>query len=210
VNPEARGDVDHWQVWLDDVANYIEKLPGRVPRVLLGISWGGTLAAAVARQRGDLLAGVGLICPGLYSRKAANFWQRALLGLAHRMGLRNSRVTIPLQDPALFSHVKDAQEYVASDPLALRKITIRFAVANLALTRYATERPEEVHVPALAVLAGQDPITINSAVRDFLERVGHSSKRVIEYPAASHTLEFEPDPGQYYRDLAEWCRQVAQ
>ena len=209
LNAEARGDVDCWSTWLDDVAGYLESLSEKLPRILLGISWGGTLAAAVARQRGDLLAGVGLICPGLYSRKAANIWQRGALRLAHALRLRHRRVTIPLQDPSLFSHTEQAQGYIATDPLALRKITIRFAVANLDLTRYATQRPEAIQVPVLAVLAGQDPITINSRVREFVARIDHSSQSVIEYPGASHTLEFEPDPSCYFHDLAQWCHQAA-
>jgi len=209
INPEGRGDVDRWETWLDDVEHYLEQLPSDVPRILLGISWGGMLAAAVARRRPDLLAGVGLLCPGLYSKKAANAVQRGLLRLAGAVGLRRMRVTIPLQDPALFSDNEQHKAYVATDPISLRKITIGFALANLELERYATEAPEEIRVPALVMLAEKDPITDNSQVRQFAERIGHEDKRTIEYPEASHTLEFEPDPTQYFEDLTAWCRRVA-
>ena len=59
-------------------------------------------------------------------------------------------------------------------------------------------------------LAGRDPITVNSHVRGFVERISHPQRRVIEYPDASHTLEFEDDPLQYFHDLAGWCREVAE
>jgi len=208
LNPRARGDVDRWQTWLDDVEGHLDSLPRGIPRILLGISWGGTLAAAVARRRPDLLDGVGLLCPGLFSRKAANVLQRAALRTAAMLGLKSARVAIPLKDPKLFTNEESAQAYIATDPLTLWHITIAFALANLELTRYATEKSEEIRVPTLAMLAERDPITVNDQVRDFVQRVGHAQKRVIEYPAASHTLEFEPDPSRYFQDLAQWCNDI--
>jgi alpha-beta hydrolase superfamily lysophospholipase len=210
LNQQDRGDVDRWKTWLSDVEDYLERLPGQIPRILLGISWGGTLAAAVARHRSDLLHGVGLLCPGLFSRKAANLVQRAALHILRRTGFQRSRVTIPLQDPALFTASPSAQQYIATDPLSLWKMTIAFALENTRLIRYATEKPEEIHTPTLAMLAELDPIAVNSKVREFVERVGHPDKRVIEYAGASHTLEFEPDPSRYFRDLAAWCAETAQ
>ena len=210
LNPLARGDVDRWNTWLSDIEDFLQDLPsaGEVPRILLGISWGATLAAAVARHRSDLLAGVGLICPGLYSRKQANVFQRCALRLAGMLGLKKIRVDIPLKDPALFTGTEAMKNYVATDPLALRRITIRFALENLRLGRYATERPEQIRVPTLVMLAELDPIAVNPLVRGFVDRVGHKHKRVIEYPNASHTLEFEPNPVQYYDDLCGWCREI--
>jgi alpha-beta hydrolase superfamily lysophospholipase len=125
-------------------------------------------------------------------------------------GLRRLRVPIPLQDPALFTSAKTGRQYIASDPLALWKITLRFACENLKLAAYARERPREIRAPTLAMLAGQDPIVQNDRVREFVDCLGHERRRVIEYPGASHTLEFEPDPAAYFRDLAAWCHEIAE
>ena len=209
VNPQDRGHVDRFQTWLSDVEDYLEGMGGSLPRILLGISWGGTLAAAVARHRPDLLAGVGFLCPGLFSRKSATAAQRAGIRLACLLGLRRLRVGIPLRDPALFTNNPKARAYIAGDPLALWTMTLAFAAANLDLCRYATEAPEEIRVAPLAMLAELDPITENDQVRRFVERISHPRKKIIEYPGASHTLEFEPDPAQYYADLASWCREIA-
>ena len=59
------------------------------------------------------------------------------------------------------------------------------------------------------MLGGQDPITVNSQVRDYVDRIDNDRCRVIEYENAGHTLEFEPDPQPYFRDLTAWCREVA-
>jgi alpha-beta hydrolase superfamily lysophospholipase len=156
-----------------------------------------------------MISGLGLLCPGLYSLKAANRAQRAGLRLATMLGLSRMRVEVPLQNPAFFTNSPTAQQYVAQDPLALRKITIRFARENVELVRQATDHPEEIRVPLLLMLGGKDPITDNRRTREFAQRTGHSEKRIIEYPRASHTLEFEDDPSQYFQDLTEWCTEVA-
>ena len=33
-------------------------------------------------------------------------------------------------------------------------------------------------------------------------------KTTVEYPAAGHTLEFEPDPARYLNDLRNWVARV--
>lgn len=209
LNRTARGDIHGWKTWLLDVENYLESLSSGTPKILLGISWGGTLATAVARHRGDLLDGLILSCPGLFSRKAPNALQRIFLKLASKTRLQQIRVAIPLRDPALFTGNDSKKAYIASDPLTLWHITLRCAAANLHLTRFALGAGEAMTVPTLVMLAGQDPITVNAQVREFMKRFHRADQRVIEYPSASHTLEFEPDPLPYFHDLASWCRVIS-
>ena len=209
LNIESRGDVDDWHTWMSDVSIYLQQLPPSRPRILLGISWGGILATALVRRYPEMLAGLGLICPGLFSFKAANRLQRFALRTAATLGLESLKVDVPLQDPALFTNSPDGQRYVAQDPLALRKITIRFAKQNLALLQYAVEAPESIRIPVLLMLASDDPVTNNAQTRAFVDRIGSDDRTIIEYPDASHTLEFEDDPSKYFSDLAEWCTRVA-
>ncbi len=209
MNSLQSGDVDRWETWPRDVETYLESLPKEAPRLLLGISWGGTLAVAVARRRPELLCGLGLICPGLYSKKGATLLQRAALRVAEILRLHARQVTIPLQDPALFTGSESQQAFIASDPLTLRKMTIGFALANQRLVRFATESPETIRVPTLLMLAGDDPISANAKLRAFFAKLSCPGKQIIEYPDASHTLEFEPDPSAYFQDLCRWCRERA-
>ncbi|EMI47064.1 MULTISPECIES: alpha/beta fold hydrolase [Pirellulaceae] len=209
LNVDSPGDVDDWQTWVSDFVVYLRKLPNNRPKILLGISWGGILATYIAKQHPELVNGLALICPGLYSSKAANRFQRIALRVARSVGVLNKRVQVPLQDPALFTHSPVWQEYIKTDPLALREITIRFAINNLKLLSEATTAPEKIQTPVLLMLASTDPITDNNATRRFVQRFGTSDKTVIEYEGASHTLEFEDDPSSYFHDLAKWCQKVA-
>jgi alpha-beta hydrolase superfamily lysophospholipase len=177
--------------------------------VLLGISWGGKLAAAFARYRPDLLAAFGMLCPGLFAAQQAGWLGRTMLRIAGGAGLRGLHVPIPLQDPALFTASPHWQEYVRTDPLTLREVTISFALADLELNRYAGEAPEEIAVPALLMLAGRDRICDNRRTRDYFGRLGSADKTLREYADAAHTLEFEPDRASYFEDLRLWVEKVA-
>ena len=209
LNTDRRGDVDDWQTWLSDVAVYLESLSPRRPRILLGISWGGVLATSVVRQHPALVDGLGLICPGLFSSRAANRLQRVGLRLASALGIKRMKVDVPLKDPALFTASVEGQAYIAQDPLLLRRITIRFAINNLSLLRFAIEQPESIRVPVLLMLASRDPITLNGDTADLVRRMGNPDQTIIEYADASHTLEFEDDPSAYFNDLTAWCKRIA-
>jgi len=208
LNTADRGHARDYETCITDVEDYLEALPEDAPKILLGISWGGILATAVARRRPDLLAGVGLICPGLYSRVRASPLARFALRAARRIGLKRRKIAIPLREPALFTDSPVQRAYIAADPLTLREMTLSFASATVDLTRYATEAPEELRVPTLVMLAGRDPIVDNARVRRHFDRLGHRDNRLVEYADASHTLEFEPGPTRYFEDLRRWCAEV--
>ncbi len=230
------GDVDRHETWIDDVAAHLDALahiplprregPGEGfpappagadsqtppsplhPPVLCGISWGGKLAVAVARRRPHLVRGLGLLCPGLYSPHEPGPLRRLLLAAPKPPRMRERRVWIPLRDPALFTDTPKWLEYIEHDPLSLRTVTVRFAQADRQLTRLARRSAPFLHLPLLLVLSGRDRIVDNGRTREFLGRSPATHKTLIEYPNAAHTLEFEPDPLPYFRDLVDWLGRV--
>lgn len=204
LNLEARGDVHDFRTWLTDVEGYVQQQPSGLANVLLGISWGGKLAVALARYCAERIQGVGLLCPGLFAQQQANLLQRCLLHAAGRAGLGKARIAIPLRDPALFTDTPSWRDYVRDDPLTLRRITIRWALADLRLNAYARASAEHIRAPVLLMLAGRERIVDNVRTREFFQRIAASDKTCIEYPEAAHTLEFEPDPTAYLNDLVEW------
>jgi len=210
LNGEQMGDVERWHTLTDDVAKFrIERWHDAVPTVLCGISWGGKLAAAVARRHPGLFAGVAFICPGLYSPFMPGLVKKLVLAAPAPARLQRRRLRVPLRDPALFTDIPRWQEFIARDPLALRTITWRFAQADRKLTRYAREAATFLHLPTLMMLAGQDRIVDNRRTREYFGRMPGQRKMLIEYTGAGHTLEFEPDPTRYFADLAGWVKGVA-
>jgi acylglycerol lipase len=203
LNAEARGDVDGYQRWIEDVATYLEQLQGERPVLLCGISWGGKLAAAVARQHPSLIRGLALLCPGLYSQFEPNAVQRFALRLPMRNRMKRRHVEIPLA-AKLFTDTPRWRDYVAGDPLSLREVTVGFSSADVRLTRFARESAPYLRTPTLLMLSGRDRIVDNRRCRHFLSSTGAVHKTLIEYPNAAHTLEFDPDPQRYFYDLADW------
>jgi acylglycerol lipase len=204
LNAEGRGDVDRHETWIDDVTTYLDALGRERPVVLAGISWGGKLAAAVARRQPGLIQGLALITPGLYSQFEPNLLQRLALRIPVRERMQNRRLEIPLQPATLFSETPAWRNYVDQDPLSLREVTFRFVQNDNRLTRYAKQSASYLHTPTLMMLAGRDRIVTNSRCRAYLGRVRAAHKLLIEYPNAVHTLEFETDPSRYLADLADW------
>jgi acylglycerol lipase len=205
LNAAGRGDVRQYETWIEDVEGYLAQLPPDLPRILQGISWGGKLAAAVVRRKRQPVHGLALVCPGLFAKRGAKPWQRAVLRVVAAAGLQGLRVTIPLREAALFAGSPTWQDYVAADPFALRRLTISAALADIELSRYAVAAPQEIDVPLLLMLAGRDRIIDNPRVRRFIESSRSPDRQIIEYPEATHTLEFEPDPSQFLDDLSRWA-----
>jgi acylglycerol lipase len=208
LNLAARGDAPGHQAWLTDVEGYLAGLSPGLPTVLAGISWGGKLAAALAPRALPDLAGVAMICPGLFARRQAHLVRRALLRAAGAAGLSGLRLAVPLGDPALFTDTPRWRGYIRDDPLALRRITLRFALADLRLNGVARAAAERTSVPVMFMLAGRDRIVDNARTRDFFSRIPSEDKSELVYPDAAHTLEFEPDPAAYLRDLQSWVSRV--
>jgi alpha-beta hydrolase superfamily lysophospholipase len=222
LNSKGPADIDGWQTWIDDVAIYLQSLNERIanapsppnalpaaPRPLLaGISWGGKLATAVARQHPGLLSGLALICPGLFSHFDPGFCARLALAIPAPSRIQQKSIRIPLRDPDLFIGNPAWQRFVETDPLALRRITWRFAREDRKLTRFARAAAPYLHLPLLLMLAGRDRIVHNDRTRSFFGRVASEHKTLLEYRDATHTLEFETEPTRYFSDFVTWVKRT--
>jgi acylglycerol lipase len=208
LNREQPGDVERWQTWVDDVVTYLNRIRG-LPVVLCGISWGGKLAAAVARQEPGLMRGLALLCPGLYSPYEPGLVKRLALAAPVPARLQQRQLKIPLRRAELFSDTPSWREFIARDPLALRQVTWRSAREDRRLTRYARQSSSLLPMPLLLMLAGRDRIIDNRRTIAFFRRTAAAKRTLIEYPGAAHTLEFEPDPTPYFNDLTHWFRATA-
>jgi alpha-beta hydrolase superfamily lysophospholipase len=204
LNSDGSGDVDRWQTWVDDVAVYLTQISRAQRVVLCGISWGGKQAAAVARRHPGLVDAMALVCPGIYSPHEPGLAKRLALSAPVPGRIERRRWKIPLRRAELFTDTAEWREFIASDPLTLRRVTWRFARESWRLTRYAREAAPFLHMPLLVMLAGRDRIVDNRRTRAFFARTAAVKRTLIEYPNAGHTLEFEPDPLPCFSDLAAW------
>lgn len=165
---------------------------GGLPIVLLAVSWGAKLATAAALAEPALFAGLALLAPGLFPRIRPTRWQQQLLQLAVWLGDLHRLVPVPLDDPRLFTADPAWQQFIANDPLAVHRVTTGFLAATAELDRLVAKRLTQLNIPHLVMLAGDDQIVDNAATRAAFSTIGDRSQQTwIEYPPATHTLEFD-------------------
>ena len=211
LNPEQRGHADNFHILLDDLVLFISRVRVQEPRrpvILVGVSWGGKLATAIAKDHPQLIDAVALLCPGLFPKIDAPWYQKIRIALA-RVYYRFRRFTIPLTDPELFTATQSWIEFLRNDPLSLHRATAAMLVASVRIDWFLRDAPEKIRMPVLLMGAGGDRIIDNSKTKAYFERIASPSKQLLMYPDANHTLEFEPDPEPFIRDLVNWLTSVS-
>ena len=206
-----RGHVDRAETWLEDVAVAARLACGETglaPVHLMGVSWGGKLALACAAHRPDLYRSLILAAPGILPRVDPALAVKARVAQSLLTGRPLQRFPIPLQDPRLFTENPDRVRYIAGDPLSLREVTARFMYESRRLDALTRDAARVVTRPTFLALAEKDRIIDNAATWTLVEAMPCSRRRVIVYPGAGHTLEFEPDPAAYFQALVAWIEEV--
>ncbi len=173
--------------------------------VLGGISWGGKLAVASLATRPDQWSGLALIAPGLFAKVRPPFATQIRIAAASIVRPQK-KFPIPLADPALFTTDPQWQRFIATDETTLHEASARFFVTSrifdLRLRRYA----RRISCPVLLQLAEADRIVNNLKTRAYVNALHGTQAKIIEYPGAHHTLEFEGNgiSSRYAEDLAGW------
>jgi alpha-beta hydrolase superfamily lysophospholipase len=209
LNLEARGDTPSFRRLIDDLAEFIKIEKGRLPAAspcplfLLAISWGGKLAVALERRHPGLVNGLALLCPG-FTPKVRPALRQGLAIAAARLFSPRKLFPVPLNDPELFTANPRWQKFIQEDDLSLREATARLFVESVRLDAYI--RWASLRIPVLLLLAGNDRIIDNARTRRYIEKSDSLDKKIIEYPGAHHTLEFEPNPGTFLADLRSWLQ----
>jgi len=210
LNRPQRGHAIHEERLLNDIRQFLGRLSedrpdlAAVPRVLTGVSWGGKLAAAYAASYPRDFRAVALLYPGLYSRLQPQWWQRLRLAYAASNEWGHVTAPIPLNEPELFTDSPKWQDFIHRDELALQRVSVDFLRSNLRLTKLIEDRAAAINIPVLMMLAGRDDVIDNVRNRAWFDRLTTSRKRLIEYPEARHTLEFENEPDGFIDELIAW------
>lgn len=216
LNAERRGFAVHEDRLVNDIAQFLsalkfqQRISGhRCPIVLMGVSWGGKLAATVGCRRPDLVDALALLYPGLYSKVKPTRRQRYKLRIAELRDWGRFHIPIPLNEPELFTDDPRWREFIREDRLALHQVTVSFMAANLRLTRFLERHVRTLNLPLLMMQAGRDQIIDNAATKRMFDLMGSAQKAFLEYPDACHTLEFEPKPDQFIDDFLAWLEDVS-
>ncbi len=203
-----RGVVKTVQDYLGDlelvVREYLRREPER-PLFVGGESYGALVAFLFAAQSpGSPVRGIVLSAPA--------FGLKAALGSRVRQAIDTADRVLPFLRPLRPMTVRGVVRHphwdrlIRSDRLAIRRYSLHFLAELLRAQREAELRAEDVTVPVLALLAGQDQVVDNQVT----QKICRSVKALViqrEFPAAWHALTGEV-PDELNRSLMTFIREV--
>jgi alpha-beta hydrolase superfamily lysophospholipase len=203
-----RGHVEDFAEYLDDLAEVIawaRRQDPDVPWSLTGHSLGGAIALAYVldKERNEKPQALVLAAPWLKlrmkvpapKRLAANVVARVRPTLSMPNGLRAEDT----------SRNPDARATFLEDPLIHHTASAGWFMATLrAQTRIRTHA-DQLPVPTLMLLAGDDRIVANDANLAFAKRVG-ANIEVRSYDGLYHELYLDPEAERVLGDISAWLR----
>jgi acylglycerol lipase len=174
---------------------------------LVGVSWGGKLAAACCAScdTGESIASLTLIAPGIAALVDVPLATK--LGVASCLLARpRARFAIPLDEPELFTDNEVMQEFLRGDQLGLHWATARFMYASRRLDNLIKRANTGcLKMPVTVILSDDDRIIDSDATAQAVTRLSGGRAETISL-SGKHSLEFEETPGEFYRALLAACR----
>lgn len=207
MNESLRGDVteaDRWLRDIDELADSVRRSADVQRPALVGVSWGGKLAAAWANERPRAVSDILLIAPGLFPQVDLRLHKKLAVAWSIASG-RRRMFEIPLSDPALFTENVEGQAFIRDDKLKLTHVTGRFLLRSAQLDRKLKRAPASGLTAACTLLlAGQDRVIRNAATERWLQRAAAVQPSVVLLKDASHSMEFEADPAEFEAAVGDW------
>lgn len=207
LNNVARGHADSADRLMSDGRELLAALAARTGRAsahVLGISWGGKWAVALAGELGASIASLGLIAPGLFPVVDLPLTEKFRIACS-MLADRTRAFPLPLNEPELFTSNPQRLAWLHADGLRLMSASAGFLLASRQLDRRAARFPRSGwRGPLHAWLAGHDRIIDNERTQRFVESLDLPDRGVTRYPEAYHTIEFEADPQPFRQALLAW------
>lgn len=212
MNTAARGDTPDAQRWLTDLHDLCDWIDARYQRPaieLVGLSWGGKLAAAAAIRWPERFSRVLLITPGIFPRVDVPLRRKVAIALNLGAGGRGA-FEIPLNDANLFTDNPAGRLFIENDPLRLTHATARFLAWSARLDgRTQRAAAGAIRSPLTLLLAGRDAIIRNAPLRAWAARVSAGPMDVIEFASEAHTIELAADASAFERQIRTWADEKA-
>ena len=200
VNP---GHAENLGVLVEDIDAAIgQEAREGVPVILMGISWGGKLAALYALEREGKLSGLVLSAPGIASKLTIGGLEKVKV-TASAVFCPRRMFAVPIPDGSYFTGDADRQKFIDEDPLCTRRVTARFLGVSQRITGKLRGAGGRITTPTLLILAGRDRIVDNARLRRFYDSLG-CRKTLHVFEDAHHTLEFEPEAEKYFELVCSW------
>ncbi len=203
-SPGQRGYIDAWGDLREDLGCLVERSRAEAPErplFLLGMSLGGLVALDYALHRPDGLRGVIALSPPL----GALGVPAPLLALGRVLSRVWPRFSLETgMDLTGLSRDAAVIERVRADPLFHRRGTARLSTEVTRTIARVQAEAGRFAVPLLVQHGAADRMVPPDGSRQFVARVGHPDRRLVEYAGAYHALLADLDGEQVLADLGDW------
>ena len=203
-SPGQRGYIGAWTELREDLGRLVERSRAEAPErplFLLGMSLGGLIALDYALQRPDGLRGVIALSPPL----GALGVPAPLMALGRVLSRVWPRFSLETgMDLTGLSRDVAVIERVRADPLFHRRGTARLSTEVTSTIARVQAEAGRFAVPLLVQHGAADRMVSPDGSRQFVARVGHPDRRLVEYPAAYHSLLADLDGERVLADLGDW------
>ena len=189
---------------LQRVYDEVQTLAGKGKVFLWGHSMGGLIATVWAGLRRTAVWGAVLVAPpykiAVPVPKAKIIAAKVLSRIVPALALANE------VDPSVLSRDPAVGKAYATDPLVIRKATVRWGAELLAAIDRVNARAAEVQVPYLLLHGTADKITHPDGSRDFHARTASADKTLKIYDGYYHELHNEPasERAKVFADAIAW------
>ena len=207
LNTQERGHVASAERCIadaEDVLNALLADSGQQAAHVVGVSWGGKPAIALAAHFPTRVQSLSLVTPGFFSGLDLSSEDRMRIAM-RVLSTRDRMIEIPLNEAWHMTKNNQVVDKVRADDLKLTHVSLEFLKTTRKLDRDAKVFGErEYRGPIHLFLAGADQFIDNEATRAWFDALPSPDKKTTFYPDAEHVLEFESDPEPFYRDLVSW------
>jgi alpha-beta hydrolase superfamily lysophospholipase len=200
-----RGFVEDFERYLTDLAALVAKETGPGPRLLLGHSLGGLIAAQYVLRQPQAFSALILSSPFLAPAVDAPAWKLAVGALASQL-LPKFSFKGALDPSGLTRDASKVQQY-RDDPLIFDAVNSRWFFEVREAQEETLERAGEIALPVLVLVGEGDPVAAPAVGRDFFERLGSGDKQLHVYPDMLHEVFNEVGREQVFKDLTSWLRE---
>lgn len=207
VSGGQRGHAEDWTIVVDDLRRVCEEVRRRHPGVplgLLGLSLGGVFSSALAIQHSGLCDTLMLSAPA--------FASSIKVPLARRLRVLRRSFTEPTKlydlpfGPREIVDREDWRDALLSDALRTRQVSARFLTSMFKCQRFTSRQFWRVRVPTYCMLAGNDQVIDNEAVKRVVERGSGEPRWTETFLGAAHVIPAALPRDALLDRLESWLR----
>ncbi|MBO8163418.1 MAG: alpha/beta hydrolase [Brevibacillus sp.] len=201
----ARGHVDRFEEYLDDLETLAARLEQQYPAVplfLLGHSLGGLIVIRYAQENLRQVKGVMLSSPALGIRFRLPYPLKKLINLIS-WAAPNLPVK-PFKWSWLTSTLLANPANDLRDPLFTTQYTPRWFSELLRNGAHALSQAAKCSLPTLCLCGQHDPLIDLEAIEHFFQSIATDDKAYLVFPGVRHRPLHEPCREEAVRKLFEW------